>query len=121
MNPQCCDSHDRHRLMTDHCCIVCAGGFSGARDEGQGRWGREASAPVAQVPSEALSGESIHVHAAVASVTTLRECIFTSSPTASVLEERALLMPSRNDQVPLPRCCEHVYTQNVLFSERHSV
>ena len=54
--------------MTDHCCIVCAGGFSGARDEGQGRWGREASAPVAQAPSEALSGESVHVHAAVRQV-----------------------------------------------------
>lgn len=57
--------------MVDHCRIVSSGGFSGARDEGQGRWGREASAPGAQAPSEALSGESIHVHAAsLASITT---------------------------------------------------
>lgn len=35
-----------------------AGGFSGARDEGQGRWGREAPPPVAHAPSEALSGKS---------------------------------------------------------------
>ncbi len=58
--------------MVDHWCIVSLGGFSGARDEGQGRWGREASAPVAQAPGEALSGESFHVHAALASIITLR-------------------------------------------------
>lgn len=46
--------------MIDHRCIVSQGGFSGARDEGQGRWGREASAPVVPAPSEALSGESIY-------------------------------------------------------------
>ncbi len=103
--------------MIDHCCIVCSGGFSGARDEGQGRWGREASAPVAHAPSEALSSESIHVHAAVASVTTLRECFPPSSPVASVLEECALPMPSYNAQKPLPRCCEHVCTQNILVLE----
>lgn len=33
-----------------------AGGFSGARDEGQGRWGREPQAPPANAPGDALTG-----------------------------------------------------------------
>ena len=33
-----------------------AGGFSGARDEGQGRWGREPQAPSGNAPGDALEG-----------------------------------------------------------------
>ena len=39
-----------------HLAFAFSGGFSGARDEGQGRWGREAPAPTANAPSDALSG-----------------------------------------------------------------
>ena len=101
--------------MINHCCIVCSGGFSGARDEGQGRWGREASAPVAQAPSEALSGESIHVHDALCHYS--HRMLFPSSAVACILEERALLTSSHNDQEPLHRCCEHTHTHNIVVSE----
>lgn len=40
--------------LTD--CVGFAGGFSGARDEGQGRWGREPQAPSANASGDALAG-----------------------------------------------------------------
>ncbi len=53
------------------------------------------------------------------SITILRECFLISSPVASVLDERALLMPSHNNQEPLPRCCEHVCLRIVFRAGYH--
>lgn len=48
-----------------------AGGFSGARDESQGRWGKEPQPEVTGAPGEALSGK----HLAYVVLSTLNCCL----------------------------------------------